>query len=605
VEIFKLFGSVFIKDEEASKSLSKIDEKAGNVGITLGGMIGTAAKWGAGIAAGAGVALAGVLALTNKSAEYADMIDKLSERTGINREELQRWKYAADQSGADITKLEVGVKTLSDVMDQAANGNKKAIEAFGELGVSLTDADGKARSTEAVFTDVMNALGDMEQGAKRNAIGNDLLGRSYTEMLPLLNAGSEGMDKLKTRADELGLVMSEEAVRANVKFGDTMADVKDSLGAVFMGIGTDLLPVMQRFLEWIIANMPEIRAFISDAIDKAANLFKALGDAIQFVIDNSNIILPILWGVTAAITAQAVIGTVTGLMKAWSATTKTQTTFQWLLNAALNANPLGLVALAIGALITVGVLLWKNWDTVKEKAAQLWTAIKEFFGKITDFGSKLWEDAKEWGKNIVQGLWNGLSSMEDWIKSKVEGFVESIGSTIKDFFGIASPSKLMAEYGNNIVEGLAGGITDNAGKAIGAVQGLGEKIKSKMEEWMESEVGKNISSAISQTHDWTMEQAEKARFVRMQVGNNGSISDEAYSDYQSKLDEMARGIAESQGVDLGVARDMAKTNIEQGKEVYGGITQHITINSPTPLSPSEIKRNLEQTSRKLAMEWGV
>ena len=54
------------------------------------------------------------------------------------------------------------------------------------------------------------------------------------------------------------------------------------------------------------------------------------------------------------------------------------TAVQWLLNAAMSANPIGLVVVAIGALIAAGVLLWKNWDTVKEKAIAIWNSIKDF-----------------------------------------------------------------------------------------------------------------------------------------------------------------------------------------------------------------------------------
>lgn len=178
-------------------------------------MAGTAAKWGAGLVAGAGAAVGGMLALANKTAETADVIDKLSERTGINREELQRWKYAAEQSGGDIGKLEVGMKKLSDVMDGATSGSKANVEAFNKIGISLDDL--KTKSQSEIFDDVMNALADMPQGAERNALGNDLLGKSYTELLPLLNAGSEGMTGLKERADELGLVMSEDMVKSGVK----------------------------------------------------------------------------------------------------------------------------------------------------------------------------------------------------------------------------------------------------------------------------------------------------------------------------------------------------------------------------------------------------
>ena len=111
MEIFKLFGSILVDSSKAEESISKTEKKAGGLGDKLKSGIATAAKFGAGLVAAAGAAVGGMIALANKTAETADFIDKLSERTGINREELQRWKYAADQSGADIGKLEVGIKS--------------------------------------------------------------------------------------------------------------------------------------------------------------------------------------------------------------------------------------------------------------------------------------------------------------------------------------------------------------------------------------------------------------------------------------------------------------------------------------------------------------
>jgi len=261
IEIFRLFGSILVDSSKAEESISKTEKKADGLGTKLGNGIKTAAKWGAAIGAGATAAGGALLALANKTAESADEIDKLSERTGINREELQRWKYAAEQSGADVGKLEGGIKKLSDVMDDAMKGSEKSVQAFDKIGISMDDLKNKSQSD--IFDDVMNALAEMPAGAERNALGNDLLGKSYTEMLPLLNAGADGMDDLKNRADELGLVMSEEAVKANVKFGDTMADVKGAVGAVFMQLSNEFLPILQNLLDWILAHMPEIKEVIS------------------------------------------------------------------------------------------------------------------------------------------------------------------------------------------------------------------------------------------------------------------------------------------------------------------------------------------------------
>ena len=107
------------------------------------------------------------------------------------------------------------------------------------------------------------------------------------------------------------------------------------------------------------------------------------------------------------------------------------------------------------------------WSNIKEKCGQIVTKIKEAFGKLKD-------KMKEVGKDIVKGLWNGINSKVQWIKDKITGWCGKIGGAIKDFFGIASPSKLMAEYGKFIDEGLANGIENNSKIAINAMKELGE-----------------------------------------------------------------------------------------------------------------------------------
>lgn len=273
IELFKLWGSILIDNEKANASIGKTEEKAQGLASKLGSGIATAAKWGAAITGAATVVGGAMFAAANKTAAYADEIDKLSERTGINREELQRWKYAAGQSGADIGKLEVGIKKLSESMVLAGEGSKKNVEGFNKLNISLDDL--KNKSQEDIFAEVMKSLADMPAGAERNALGNQLLGKSYTELLPLLNAGSGGMEDLMKRADELGIVMSEDMVKANVKYGDTVDDAKQVLGAFGMQITNGFLPILQQILDWVMDHLPEIQAF-----------FEIAFAAISFVIEN-------------------------------------------------------------------------------------------------------------------------------------------------------------------------------------------------------------------------------------------------------------------------------------------------------------------------------
>ena len=109
----------------------------------------------------------------------------------------------------------------------------------------------------------------------------------------------------------------------------------------------------------------------------------------------------------------------------------------------------------------------ETWDNIKEKCAPIIDNIRD---KFKELKGKL----KEVGKDIVKGLWNGINSKVDWIKEKIGGWCKKIGGAIKDFFGIASPSKLMAEYGKYIDEGLATGIEKNSSIATNAMKELGE-----------------------------------------------------------------------------------------------------------------------------------
>lgn len=88
----------------------------------------------------------------------------------------------------------------------------------------------------------------------------------------------------------------------------------------------------------------------------------------------------------------------------------------------------------------------------------------------------------EIGKNIIVGLWNGINNAKEWIVGKIKGFCQSALGAIKEFFGIHSPSKVMAdEVGRFLPEGIAVGITANADSVTDAMDGLGNDMTATMQ----------------------------------------------------------------------------------------------------------------------------
>lgn len=90
-----------------------------------------------------------------------------------------------------------------------------------------------------------------------------------------------------------------------------------------------------------------------------------------------------------------------------------------------------------------------NWG--KDLASKGKQAAADLFNSIVDKVKKIPSEMLSIGKDIVRGLWDGINNMTSWVKSKIEGFGDSVVEGLKDFFGIASPAKLIEkEVGVNV-----------------------------------------------------------------------------------------------------------------------------------------------------------
>ena len=144
---------------------------------------------------------------------------------------------------------------------------------------------------------------------------------------------------------------------------------------------------------------------------------------------------------------------------------------QWLVNAAMSANPIGLLIIAIGLLIAAGVLLWKNWDDIVAGAKLLWQDLSNFLSNlwtsISTTASTAWagmvQSFTQFGSWIIDGIIGGITNRLSALKETIVGAASSAASWFKEKLGIASPSKVFTQFGGWISEGAANGI--EAGQA--------------------------------------------------------------------------------------------------------------------------------------------
>ena len=150
-------------------------------------------------------------------------------------------------------------------------------------------------------------------------------------------------------------------------------------------VAQQVLPYLTQFLQY--ANKWAQNVDVGKITRDVGTSFTLMGNGIQWAKDNSNWLIPVVSGVVGSVAALQIIGTVTGLYQAWTATTFAQTWAQQGLNVAMRENPIGIVITALGLLVAGGVAVWQNWDWLVSKAKDLWAwvnkvaePVKKFFG---------------------------------------------------------------------------------------------------------------------------------------------------------------------------------------------------------------------------------
>jgi TP901 family phage tail tape measure protein len=366
----------------------------------------------------------------NKNGDLLDTLNEYSVQfnaMGFSAEEFTAVLIDGAKNGAfSIDKVGDAVKEFTI---RSKDGSKGSTEAFQKLGFNageMTKAFASGGSTaQSAFAQVTQALAKIEDPVKKNAVGVALFGTQFED----LEAGAiEALGNIQTKTDASANTLDKMSDVKDSSFGATMSELGRQLQTnLFIPLGEKLIPKLNEFTKWIQDNSPTIESVLGGAVSVLGGLLGGLLDSLKFVIDNFNIFGPILAGVTAAIIAQYVIGTLIPMYKAWRASTVAMTVAQRLLNIAMKANPFGIIATIIGLVITAVVLLVANWDWVKEKASAIW-------GAITDFFSGFWEGLKEIFTSTIDWISEKITGAWEWIKDSASSIWDAIINFFKGAF---------------------------------------------------------------------------------------------------------------------------------------------------------------------------
>lgn len=123
-------------------------------------------------------------------------------------------------------------------------------------------------------------------------------------------------------------------------------------------------------------------------------------------------------------------------------------------------------------------LLSNMWDGISGWASTLYENVKGVWNSVIDTMSSIFslDNIKSIGTNLVEGLWNGISDAGQWIRDKISGWCSNVYDWFCGFFGIHSPSTLMAEMGGFMMEGLTMGLEDEEDAVLRQVKAISNDI---------------------------------------------------------------------------------------------------------------------------------
>lgn len=398
---------------------------------------------------------------TLQTAAFADDLSDAAIRTGASVSALQELGYAASQAGASSETINHALTKLTMTMGQAAKGGGEAGKAFAALGVKVVDNEGKLRRSDEVFTELATAVAKIKNPSERSAKALDVFGRAGIQLLPLLAEGEEGLARLRQEAQDLGLVMGDDAVAAGANLNDSLDSLKDTYESLKRDLAGPiieaLLPVVEAVKDWVKANRGLIRSGIQNFAKGLTVVFTGLSKAVIWLLENwkliaiiaTSVLLPVLFAIKAALLEQLVafalnaaaavaygatqVAAGLAAAAAWTAA-NAPLLLSIALIAALLLGAEDVYSFLTGADSLIGDIgpKWTkfldDWVKVQPGDSGLIAGLKEVVFYLTDIESRLLPKMKEsWWSSILQPLsasiellfklFRGTAEFSDYLKT--------------------------------------------------------------------------------------------------------------------------------------------------------------------------------------------
>lgn len=533
----------------ASEDLAKFTETAAKMGVAFDTTAEQAGEWMAVWRTALNLSQTQVTALGDqlnylgnttsenvlKLSEVVTRVGALGQTAGLSAGEVAA--LAASMPGVTAEISATGIKSMMIAMTAGASATSQQAAVLQQLGFTASDMANRMQTdAKGAIIDLLGAIKQLPAAEQTAALSQYFGKESVSSIAPLLkNLGylQQQFAKVGDAAAYSGSMEAEYAVRADTT-ANKLQLMQNKLAALQVQIGNKILPYVNDALDDLSANaLPKAEKTLGFIIPKVAKL-------LGFMLEHSSALINIGLGITAVVgiskTFKAVSTAYKGataavkLLRAAQLKTKISTialtaqtrahTFAMRASAAASkaaavaskafraglafvTSPIGIAILAITALISAGVWLYKNWDTVKAKAAQLGAKISGIWTKIntavTTAIAAISSRVRELLGAVLPGLWKSVQDV--W------GNIKAIFSNIIGFIDNVFSGNWSAAWGNvvSIFGNVFGALANIAKAPINAVISVINMVLSKINEmkisipdWVPGVGGKTLGFNIPQ-----------------------------------------------------------------------------------------------------------
>ena len=458
-EEYRRLSREIIETESKLKHFNAEYRKIGQVNLRaaseqfkqMGTSLEAAGRSMAGLSRAAAAVAASIGAITVKSGKWADDLNTMSKQYRIGTKDLQMYSAAAELVDVDVETIAATHRKLTKSMSSAEKGTGKQAEAFAALDIAVTDSNGQLRDSDQVWNEVIQKLSMVENETEREALAMDLLGKSAGDLNPLLEDGGETYQKLAETMQKYGLeFIDQETLDQANEFNDALDTIKAVGLVAFQQLGTQLAAYLAPAMEKVVNVVGKLAKWFSQLSPRTQAIIAAIAGVVAVVSPLLIGLGKLSMGIGAIIKLVAIVGPAIGGIVA----------------------ALGPVILIIAAVVAAGVLLYKNWDTIKAKAIDLKNKVVAAFNEFKTKVASIWSAITAPITKAVTTIQNAISKIKSIVngaklslpKFKLPHFNISSGKLPWGIGGKGTPPKISVSWY------AEGGIFDSA-----SLIGVGEK----------------------------------------------------------------------------------------------------------------------------------